>query len=241
MTPWEMTMKHLLVLAACLVLAAGCSCKPSGTDSTEGQTAAQSAEQPQAGGQPAGGPTEQGPPRQVEITEPLVLKYMEYQKEVFALAVKYAAESKKNLESSKGDLSKTAQQVNLAERYGKEMDDKLKAKRKELGLSEEEFDTLQEAVVAMATSRGLYNQMGGDAQLAQMEAEAKKQIEALPADQRAAAEAQAAETTKALKSLKDGVDIRQKYGNTAADALLKHADALAKAYWDALKATGERQ
>jgi hypothetical protein len=83
--------------------------------------------------------------------------------------------------------------------------------------------------------------MGGDAALAEIEAEQKKQIAAHPADQREAAIAQMNEVTKSLRSLKDGMDVREKYGDQAADALMKHADTLAKVYWDALKKMGDKQ
>jgi len=234
-------MKRLLIVAACVTLAAGCSKKSDDTASTAGQPAAQPAGQPAAEARPAGGPSESAALKKVEITEDLVLKYMEYQKENFVLLAKYSEETKKNMESAKGDTAKTLQQVTIAERLGKEMDEKLRAKRRELGLSEEEFNALQNAVQTVATSRALYNQMGGDAQLAQMEAEQKKQVAALPADQREAATAQMNEMSKSLRSLKDGIDVREKYGDKAADALMKHADVLAKLYWDALKKTGDKQ
>jgi hypothetical protein len=227
-------MRHLLVAAACVLLVAGCSSKSDDTASTAGQPAADST----AAARPAAEPSEPAEPAGVEITEALVLKYMEYQKENLALIAKYAKETKKNMESAHGDAAKLVQQVSIADRYGKELDAAQRAKRAELGLSEEEFGTLQEAAQAVATSRALYNQMGGDEQLARMEAEQKQQIAALPADQREAATAQMNEMSKSLRSLKDGVDVREKYGDKAADALMKHADALARQYWDALKEAG---
>jgi hypothetical protein len=145
------------------------------------------------------------------------------------------------MEAAKGDTSKLAQQMSLAERLGKQLEAQQQAKRRELGLSEEEFKTLQDAAQTVATSRALYNQMGGDAQLTQMEAESKKQIAALPADQREAATAQMNEMSKSLRSLKDGMDVREKYGDKAADALMKHADDLAKQYWDGLKKMDEKK
>ena len=234
-------MKRPLILVACVLFAAGCSCKPETAGSTAGEPAAQAGGQPAAATEPSGGPAEPAALKKVEITEDLVLKFVEYQKANFALAASYAEDTRKNVESAKGDIAKTMQQVSLAERYGKEMDEKLKAKRRELGLSEEEFQALQDAAQTVATSRALYNQMGGDAQLAQMEAEQKKQIAALPADQREAAAAQMAEVTRSIRSLKDGLDVREKYGDKAADALMKHADTLATMYWDTLKTLGEKK
>ena len=144
------------------------------------------------------------------------------------------------MDSAKGDTSKTLQQMAIADKLGKEMEAQQRAKRQALGLSDDEFRALQDAVQTVATGRLLYQQMGGDAQLAQMEAEQKKQIAALPADQREAATAQMAEVTKSLRSLKDGIDVREKYGDKSAEALLKHADVLAKQYFDMLK-VGEKK
>ena len=233
-------MNRLLIAAACLLLVAGCSKKADDAASTSGQPSTEAPGQQAAAATPAAGPSESAEPKKVDITEDLVVKYLEYQKENLALIAKYAEETKKNMEAAKGDAAKLVQQASIAERLGKELDAKQQAKRRELGLSEDEFKTLQDAAQTVATGRAMYNQMGGDAQLAQMEAESKKQIAALPADQREAATAQMNEVTKSLRSLKDGIDVREKYGDKAADALMKHADALAKQYWDALKKMGDK-
>ncbi len=234
-------MKHCLILLACLLLVAGCSKNADDGTSTGGQPAASAATQPAASEKPAAGPSESAEPKKVDITEDFVVKYMTYQKENLALLAKYSEETKKNMEAAKGDTSKLVQQVSIADCLGKELDAKQQAKRRELGLSEEEFKALQDAAQTVATSRALYNQMGGDAQLAQMEADARKQIAALPADQREAATAQMNEMSKSLRSLKDGMDVREKYGDKAADALMKHADELAKQYWDGLKKIGDNK
>ena len=234
-------MNRLLIAAACLLLVAGCSRKADEATSTAGQPPTDAAGHPAAAATPAAGPSESAEPKKVDITEDLVVKYMEFQKENLALLAKYSEETRKNMEAAKGDSAKLVQQVSIADRLGKEMEEKLSAKRRELGLSEEEFKAVQDAAQTVATSRALYNQMGGDAQLAQMEADSKKQIAALPPDQREAATAQMNEVTKSLRSLKDGIDVREKYGDKAADALMKHADELARQYWDALKKVGDKK
>ena len=165
----------------------------------------------------------------------MVTKYMEYQKENLALLKQYVAESRKNIESAKGDTMKTLNQISINDKLGKELDAKLAAKRQQLGLVQEEFDALKDAAQMVATGRALYNQMGGDAQVAKMEAEQKAQLAKLTPEQRAAAEVQIAEMTKSLTDVRDGLDVRKKYGDRSADALLKHADELAKQYWDGLK------
>ena len=164
-------MKHLPIVVACLLLIAGCSKKAENATSNAGQPGTDSGGQPAAAAKPAAGPSESAEPKKVDITEDLVVKYMGYQKENLALLAKYSEETKKNMEAAKGDTAKLGQQLAIAERLGKELEAQQQAKRRELGLSEEEFKALQDAAQTVATSRALYNQMGGDAQLAQMEAD----------------------------------------------------------------------
>jgi hypothetical protein len=103
-----------------------------------------------------------------------------------------------------------------------------------------QLEALKDAAGTMSTMRALYNQMGGDAQLAKMEAEQKAEIAKLPADQRAAAEEQAAMMTKGLKDMRDGAELRKKYGDKSGDVLLKHADELAKLWDDVAKLMGKK-
>jgi hypothetical protein len=187
---------------------------------------------PTAPAAPAAAPAE---PAKVEFTDALVLKYMEYQKQKLTIVSKFAEETRKNLAAAKGDATKTLQQIPINEKLSQEMDAALDAKRAEVGLSKEQFEALEGAVELIANGRLLYNQMGGDAQLAKMEAESKKQIAAMPETQRAAAEKQFASMSQSLRELKDGLELRQKYGDQAADVLLKHADDLAKQRMDALQ------
>jgi hypothetical protein len=232
-------MNRLIVIVACLALSSA-ACKKS--------TEAPPAEQPAqpAAAAPAAGPSAAEPaapaldPKTIVFTDEMVQKYVEYQKENLALARQYAAQSKKNLESSKGDTSKVLNQVSLSQQYSKEMDAKLEAKRQALGLSKEQFDLLQDAARTLATGRALYNQMGGDAQLAKMEAEQKAQLAKMAPEQRAAAEAEMGVFSKNLRDMRDGIDLRKKYGDKNADVMLKYADTLAKDMWDAMKEMGTK-
>ncbi len=151
---------------------------------------------------------------------------------------KYGEQARKNLESAKGDTARTLQQIAANEKLAQEMEAGLKAKRAELGLADEQVKVLEDAAGMLAAGRTLYNQMGGDAQLARMEAEQKKEIAALPEAKRADAEKAAEEMSRSLREMKDGIDLRKKYGDQAADVLLKHADALAAQRMDALKLLG---
>ncbi len=222
-------MRRLLILVACVALGSGCQKKaePSATSSP--------APQPAATAQPAAASVPAAAPKKVEITEDLVQKYMAYQKENFALVAKYVEDTRKNLDSAKGDTAKTLQQVGLNAKLSKDLDDTLKAKRASLGLGDEEFNTVKDAAEEVAAGRLLYNQMGGDAQVAKMTAEQKKQLAALPEAQRQAAEASLASVAKSLTDVRDAVEVRQKYGDKAADVLLKHADELAQQHLEALK------
>jgi hypothetical protein len=227
-------MKRILIPLCCLVIAAACSSKKA----EEPAPPAANAAQPAA---PAAGPSAPAEPAKIEFTDALVLKYMEYQKQQVAIVSKFAEQSRKNLEAAKGDTAKTLQQISVNEKLSNEMDAALAAKRTELGLTEDQSTALQEAVGMIATGRMLYNQMGGDAQLAKMEAEQKKQIAALPEAQRAEAEKTVAEMSKGFRDMKDGAELRKKYGDQAADVLLKHADELAKQQEEAFKLLGGKK
>lgn len=232
--------RSIVLIACCVVVSMTGACSKKTADS------AAPADQPAAAAAPAAAPAaaetpQPAEPKPIEITDDLVTKYMEYQKVNFALLQQYAEESRKNLESAKGDTTKTLNQISINDKMSKELDAKLKAKRQELGLGDAEFAVVKEGADAIATGRALYNQMGGDAQLAKMEAEQKAEIAKMPAEQRAAAEAQAANVTKSLRDVRDGLDLRRKYGDKSADALLRHADALAKQQWEALKLMGGKK
>jgi hypothetical protein len=225
-------MKNALILAACLLSVTACSSKkaaePAASDSA-----------PPAAAAPAAQPA--GEPAKVEITDALVLKYLDYQKQEAAIIEKYLAETGRNIASAKGDAMKTMQQISINEKLGKEFEAALQAKRTELRLTEDQFNTLRDAVGMIANGRMLYNQMGGDAQLAKMQAEQKKQLAALPEAQRAEAEKTIADMSKGLTDMKNGLDLRKKYGDQAADVLLKHADELATQQWENLKKLGEKK
>ncbi len=231
-------MKRLLIVAACLVLGTACSSRKADESATPAPAAQPASAAP---AQPAASPATPAEPTKVEITEDLVQKYMEYEKQNFAIVAKYVEETRTNLESAKGDTGKTLQQISINEKISKEMDEKLKTKRAELGLGDTTFVALEDAVGMIANGRMLYNQMGGDAQLAKMEAEQKKQLAGLPDAQRAEAEKAMGDIAKTLRELKDGLDLRKKYGDKSADVLLKHADELARQKFEGVKLLGGKK
>lgn len=228
-------MKRLIVPALCLVIASAAACSKKSSDTTAAAPESQPAAAAPAGGPAAAPEAAPAEPRKIEITDDLVQKFMEYQKENYALVQQYVAETRKNLEAAKGDTLKTLNQISINEKLSKEMDEKLKAKRQALGLGEEEFEAVKDATQTLAVGRSLYNQMGGDAQLAKMEAEQKQQIAKLPAEQRAAAETQMADMTRSLREVRDGLELRKKFGDKSADVVLKYGDALAKQYTEMLQ------
>ena len=224
-------MKRHLALAICAAVTMACGQKPA--DSTTSTPPAQTAEKPAAAAAPAQ-PATPAAPAKVEITEALVSKYIEYQKVQLDLIAQYYQASMKNLESAKGDVAKTLNQIAINDEISKKLDAELATRRAALGIGDAEFEAVKDAVEIMAYGRLMYNQMGGDAQLAKMEAEFKKQIATLPADQRPAAEAQMKDMTRSLVDMRDGADIRRKYGDASADAVLKFAEVLAKQRLDVL-------
>jgi len=234
-------MKRLALVAVCIAVAAAAACSKNAAEPAAAPAPGSQAAAPAAGGPstPAEAATP-AEPKKVEITEPLVMKFMDYQKAQLALVQEFAAQAGKSLKAAEGSTLKTLNTMTENAKLGEQLEEKLKAKRGELGLAEEEFEVVQDAVQTMATARALYNQMGGDAQVAKIEADQKAQLAKLPAEQRAAAEAQMADMNKAFMDLKNGLDVRKKHGDQAADVLLRHADELAKAYWEGLKSLGKK-
>jgi hypothetical protein len=211
----------LLAAAALLAACGGKSDEPAPKAETQ---AAEPTPAPAPAASPAA-PAEPAVP--VEITEELVTAYVEYQKEAYRLVKEYVEKGRENLEKAQGDTMKTLQQIGAQEKYSKEVDDQLAEKRKALGLTPEKFDAVRQAAQHAANLRLLFNQMGGNEQLEKMAAQQKVSIAALPEDQRAAATAEAETMMKAFTDSRDLAEVRQKYGDQAADALLKHADELA--------------
>jgi len=226
-------MKRFVVLVACALVTFACQKKPA-EPAAEAPAAQPAAAAPaEATPAPAAAPAETAP---VVITEDLVAKYIEYEKENIRLATEFAEQARKNLKAAEGSTVKTLNTIGLTDDMSKAMEEKLAAKRRALGLGDAEFEAVKDAAATLANGRMLYNQMGGDAQLAKMEAEMKQQVAAVPADQRAAAEAEMAKVTQGLKDMRDGADVRKKYGDASADAMLKYADVLARQRLEALGA-----
>ncbi len=222
-------MKRVIVPILALVLMVACGRKSSESAGAVPEAGQAPATQAAA---PAARPAE---PAKVEITEDLIKKYMEYEKENLKLVAQFAAETRKNIEAARGDTVKTINQIAINDKLSKELDAKLLAARRSMGLGEEAFNVVKEAAEEVGTARLLYNQMGGDAQLARMEAEQKEQVEKAPAEQREAAAAASSAMLKSIRDLRDGTDLRKKYGDAATEILLKYADALAGQRADALK------
>ncbi len=231
-------MKRILIAAVCLVVVAACSSKKSEPSAERTPSAPPASAVPAQAGK---APATPAAAEKIEITEDLVQKYMEYDKQSTAIIARYAEQSRQNLASAKGDSAKMLQQISINDKLSKEMDEQLKAKRAEMGLNEAQFTALEDAAGMIANGRLLYNQMGGDAQLARIQAEQKQQVAALPEAKRAEAEKAISDMTKSLTDLRDGVELRQKYDDKSADVLLKHADQLANLRLEALKLLGGKK
>ena len=227
-------MKRISLFAAIALLAATALLAACGGKSDEAtppdEASAPAASEPDAAGEPEAPATEP-----VEITDALVASYMEYQKENIRIVKEYAEKARQNAESARGDTVKALRQIDIATQYGKEMEQKLEAKRRELGLSEQQFETARDAVLMTANFRMLFNQMGGDKQLAEIAAAQKAAIEGMPEAQRPAAQAEADKMMKSFTDARDLADIRQKYGDKSAEVLLRHADALAAQHLEFLQ------
>ena len=161
-------MKRLVFALLFLTIAASCSSKKA----DEAAVAEEKA--PAASAAPAPAPAQTAEPAKVEFTDALVQESMEYQKQKLAIVSKFAEETRKNLAAAKGDAANAAQIRSTRDSTaGDGRRARCQAGRR-VGLSKERFDALEGAIELVANGHLLYNRMGGDAQLAKMEAESKQ-------------------------------------------------------------------
>jgi hypothetical protein len=166
-----------------------------------------------------------------------VAKYVTYLKDVVAsrkaLVAQYRAETAK-LEKEKG-LKQGLDAMKLVQELPQAFE---AAERKALeasGLSAEEVKVLSDAVGAVVMPRMLVTKDALEAQAAMVK-QAQANLEKLPPEQRTEAEQQLKAVTEGLNAARDVPEARQKYGDKAVDAVLKHEVELAGLQKEALAA-----
>lgn len=230
-------MRHTLTLFGAVLLLANCtkgSSQPPGREAPPAPSAKVPERAPEAAPVAKAAAEEE---KKVELTEALVAKYVTYLKDVVAsrkaLVAQYRAETAK-LEKEKG-LKQGVDAMKLVQELPQAFE---AAERKALessGLSAEEVKVLSDAVGAVVMPRMLVTKDALEAQAAMVK-QAQANLEKLPPEQRTKAEQQLKEVTEGLNAARDVPEARQKYGDKAVDAVLKHEVELAGLQKEALAA-----
>lgn len=171
-------------------------------------------------------PPEPPPPapeeKKIQITEPLVAKYTAYLQEVVAahqaLMTEYGKDVQR-IDKEKG-VKQGVDAIASAGKVQKAVDEAEQKARAKAGLDLAEIDALRPAVGDVILPRLAYKDTAKQAD--DIEKQMKAQLAKLPADQRAEAEKQMAEMLKGMRSLGNATEARQKYGDDAVEAILKH-------------------
>lgn len=162
--------------------------------------------------------------RKVEITDALVGKYVVYLKESIpahkAALVEYGSEWAK-IDKEKG-LRQGVDALKSGQKLQKATEEAEKKARDKAGLSEEEVEALAAVVPDVIMPKMLMKQNGMDAEAAAMEKQIRAAMEKLPPEQREQAAKELKEMTQGLKDLREGKEVRQKYGDKVVEAILKH-------------------
>jgi hypothetical protein len=169
-------------------------------------------------------PEPAGEERKVEITDALVGKYVVYLKE--SIPARKAALAEYGSEWAKIDKEKGLRQgvdaLKSGQKLHKAAEEAEQKARDKAGLSEEEVEALAAVVPDVIMPRMLMKQNGMNAQAAEMEKQMRAAMETLPPEQREQAAKELKEMTQGLKDLHEGKEVREKHGDKAVEAVLKH-------------------
>ncbi len=172
-------------------------------------------------------PPEPPPPpaeekKKIEITEPLVAKYTVYLQEVVSAHKALLTEYGKDVEriDKETGVKQGVDALASVSKVQKAVDEAEQKARAKAGLDLAEIDALRPAVGDVILPRLAYKDAAKQAD--DLEKQMKAQLAKLPADQRAEAEKQMAEMLKGMRSLGNATEARQKYGDDAVEAIIKH-------------------
>jgi hypothetical protein len=178
--------------------------------------------------------------RRVEVTEARVARYVVYLTEDIqarrVLLAQYGADAAR-IDKEKG-LKQGVDALASAQQLQRASDEAEKRALARSGLSAEEVAALAPAVGDVIMLRMTLSQGGAGTGVSEMEKQMRAAIEKLPADQRAEAEKELAETTQGMKDRREGKEARQKYGDQAVDAILEHEAELNPLLKQAMGAPG---
>ena len=228
-----MTLRRLALVAA-LSLPLGCK-KPSppGGEATPppaqaGQPAGK-AEQPAAeqGARPSAEPEA----KPSEITEPLVARYVVFEKEyleAWKAAIAELGEGSKKADKQEG-LRQAVTIGAAIEKSGRMNEEGKKRALQKSGLTAEEEAQLEKAVSTVITSRAVWKK--GENGFADTAKRIKTTLATAPPTQKAVLEEQLKQLQAAQDSLREVPEARKEYGDKAVDAILQH-EAELTALWE---------
>lgn len=168
-------------------------------------------------------------PAKLEITDDVVKRYLDYAEkdaEIRRETLTRIGELDAEAKAKGSDMAAATAMMAKITDLNRTSSQKQAALRKESGLSETDLNTLQNLVNEVVLGRKLAK----DANMETVLAESRAQIEKLPAERRAEAEAQVKKMEDNHQATMNATNARQKFGDAAVDAIIKHEDR-AHAIW----------
>ncbi len=216
-------MKRVVLVA--VVAVAGCSSHKAKAPADEAAQQVAEAPAPAAAAPQAAAE----PDKPVVIDDALLGKYVEAQKQIVADLTKYVDETRADLKKTteKDSTAASLAMLKRADERNKKLDEAKKAAIARAGLTDREYDAAADAVTSVTLARKVYENAGGDAAIEKMERDLKKQLASMPAAERAKLEPEMMKIPETMRASANGKDCRDKYGDAAADAILKRYAELA--------------
>jgi formyltetrahydrofolate synthetase len=228
-------MKSKLVLLVVLSFWAGCKNEPPAR--TSAPAAAPPPSAAVADPPPSAAPPDEAKP--IEISEPLVAKFLVYEKEYIEALKAATAEMKlAAAKSGKEAGAREGMEALIAAQKATKLHEEGQAKaRLKAGLNAEEAELLTRAVGDVATTRMAWKKTEGE--VAQAEKAMRAAMANVPPEQRAEAAEQMKQMSDGFKNLRDAIDARKQYGDKAVDAILKHESEIEALREQILKVVSE--
>lgn len=225
-------MKRVLIVAAAALALAACNKKsnpePESTDqavSAGAETADASAEEADAANEADAAEEEEKPHIDAEV----VRKYGVYLQGLIAEQKRIIEEIEKLDREKAGAVKTWSKSIAITERFSA-AEEKLE---KDSGLSEAQIEAMQDLLGSVVLARSM---VGEDA-LAGVR-ELRKQIDAMPADQRAEAEKTVAEMEKGIEEMRSAKEARERWGDAAVDAVIAEEKTLIAKWKESTEALG---
>lgn len=221
-------MKRVLIVAAAALALAGCNKKnnPEPESTEQAASAGTETADADADASEAASEDEEEKPH---IDAEVVRKYGVYLQGLIAEQKKAIEEIEKLEREKAGAVKSFSKSIALTERF----DAAEKKLEKDSGLSEAQILAMQDLLGSVVLARSLVNEeaLAGVREL-------RKQIAAMPADQRAEAEKNVAEMEKGIREMRDAKEARERWGDAAVDAVIAEEKTLIAMWKESTEALG---